>query len=781
MNKKLYKLMNWPKIEAVEYLEESNPFEILAPKQVGTSTLFQMFYPGAVKVDLLISSSKENKVFPMEEADEMGFFACLVPGKIPSDYEYEISLKDKSVRMKDAYSYSGYEFTDKEIKKLNAGNSSMAYKLLGAHFTTVNKVKGVKFSLWAPNAVSVSVLGSFNDYTSGVHQMKINEDCGVYELFIPDVSAEDDYVYEVRVNGGYSFKKLDPYATLINEKKTCGFENAEYIFTDDKYIKEQRGAFSSDEPLSVYKINLCDDELKNALKKTDEFCEYVASMGYTHVELCPVTEKSANDETGYQTLSYYAVDSSIGTGIELKAFINKLHENGVGVVLDWTPAYFAFDDLGMKDFDGTALYEHLDPRKGVHPFLGTRIFNYARPQVSDFLISNLMYWINEYHVDGFLFDSLSSMIYLDYGRGDGEWIANLYGGNENLEALEFIKKAVTAVKKYDNKLMLIAREDSAYQNVTAAISDNGLGFDYKLNEGLSSDYSDYISYDPYFRAHHHSELTFSMVYQYTEKYISEIDLSSLYDIVPGNDTEKLNNIKLTLGYIFAHPGKKLIVKGADSVWTNKNKVLNELIKDLNKLYKKNPALYKLDGADEGFSWINCIDNEKCMLSFLRKTSNENDTMLVVCNFANIEQTFNVGTPYAGKYKEVLNTDSKNYGGLNKVNARTLSVSEVGADALPYNIKVKMAPLAVAIFKYTPFTEKEKYVIQKRKEAAIAHTKADEFALMRKNAIKDYEEAKSRMEEAMAQMKEAESRIEAAQRGEAAEISKAKKALEEASK
>lgn len=772
--------MNWPLMEAIEYMEESNPEAILAPKTVGVNSLLQMFYPGALECNVIIPDGTTEKIVPMEMADEMGYFATLIPGKIPPVYQYEVKLENETLRMKDAYAFSGYALSDKDIDKLNAGCTYEAEKYLGAHKATVNKAEGVKFGLWAPNAVSVSVIGTFNNFTAGVHQMILNEKAGIYELFIPDVDENDRYLYEIKVKGGESYRKLDPYATSLNEKKECCIGEKEYIFTDEKFIASRKNALELSYPMSVLEIDAGDERALNLLGNSEKLLSEISDKGYTHVELAHIFESSDWDNSGYGTLSYFAVNEKIGSSYDLKKLIDLLHNNNIGVIIDWSPAFFASDDLGMKEFDGTALYEHLDPRKGIHPIYGTRIFNYARPQVADFLISNAFYWLKEFHVDGLKIDNVSSMIYLDYARNDGEWIANIYGENENLEAIDFIKKLNKLIKKSYKDVMIIAQEESAYPGVTSK-EDSGLGFDYKLNEGFMCDYMDYISYDPYFRAHHHNELTFSMVYQYSENFISAVENGELFDEFPGEEKDKLNNLKLSLGYIFAHPGKKLIKMNFDKNSVMLSSKVKDLVKDLNKMYKKYPALYECDYEESGFSWINCIDANKCMISFLRKSKKEDETLMVVCNFANIEQKFPVGTPLAGKYKEILNTDSKDYGGSNKVNSQTKVVSEIGADSLPYNIEVRMAPLSMAVFKYTPFSEKEKFQIQKRKEAALAKTRAEEFENIRNEALEDYDKAKKEMEDALARMKDAETRAEDALKKKEAEILKAKKALDAASK
>lgn len=809
MNKKLYKLMNWPEIEAVVYGEEKDPFKVLGPHICGTSCLFQTFVPKAKEINLIINGKTPDKV-KMELVDEDGFFAQTVTGKIPSDYLYEIVFEDRTIQIKDAYSFKGFEMKEAVLSKIRAGIKYDIYKELGAHPFSINGFEGYKFAVWAPNAVSVFVVGDFNNYNEFVHPMKLNGDSGIYELFIPDVKPGDKYKFFIKAKGGDSIFKADPYSSFIDKETGCSvIFDSDYKFNDSDYYTKRKKDEKNNIPLAIYEVMLSSfardtekDCCLNYREIAPKLVKYVKEMGYTHVQLMPVTEHTNDASWGYQTCDFYALTDRYGTPGDFKYFVDVLHQNDIGVILDWVPNQFSNDDFGLIQFDGTCLYEHLDPKKGIHPFYGTRLFNYGRPEVSNYLISNALYFVEEYHVDGLCMDSVASMLYLNYGRNDGEWIANIYGGNENLEAIEFIKHLNSIMNKLHPDVLMLAKEDSGFPKTTMDVNEGGLGFDYKYNNGMINDYFDYISYDPYFRAHHHSELTLSMIYQYSEHYINALShenfvygKNTAVNRMPGEKKDRFANLRTSLAYMYTHPGAKLIFEGQDfgiekefdehiqDDWNllrkADNKGIRNLVKDLNKIYKKYPALFKLDSSSDGFEWINSIDSEKCILSFLRKTAKEEDTLLVICNFAGVEYSLRVGTPIAGKYKEILNTDAKEYGGKNKLNLKNRFSSEIEADGKEFSVEVKAPALSVCIFQYIPFTEAEKKSIEKKKEAQFAKTKAAEY---HENAIiaqKEIEELTSLLEETKLKIKDAKKREEEALKNENIEILKAKKALEEA--
>ena len=475
---------------------------------------------------------------------------------------------------------------------------------------------------------------------------------------------------------------------------------------------------------------------------------YIKEMGYTHVELMPVMEHPLDGSWGYQVIGYYAPTARYGSPEDFMYFVNELHKAGIGVILDWVPAHFPRDTYGLSNFDGTCLYEHLDPRQGSHPHWGTLIYNYGRPQVSNYLIANALFWVEKYHADGIRMDAVASMLYLDYGKKDGEWVANMYGGKENLEAIELIKHLNSVMKKRNPGVLTIAEESTAFPRITGKLDEDGLGFDLKWNMGFMNDYLDYIKYDPYFRSHHHGELTFSMVYAYSEKFILVFShdevvhgKASLIGKMPGEREQKFANLRLTLAYMMAHPGKKLLFMGQDlgefDEWNEgrsveweladipEHKGISSLVKDLNHLYRTMPELYVLDDSPEGFSWINHISAQDCYLTFLRKGAERDEILLVAANFSGVEKELTTGVPLPGKYKEILNTDNVKYGGTGIVNNRVKRAKAVEWDDKPYSVTLKMAPLSLSISKYIPYTPEEAAKEAEEAEAAKKQEKSAE--------------------------------------------------------
>lgn len=483
-------------------------------------------------------------------------------------------------------------------------------------------------------------------------------------------------------------------------------------------------------------------------------------------------------------------------------FVDVLHQAGIGVILDWVPAHFPRDTYGLSRFDGTCLYEHLDPRQGSHPHWGTLLYNYGRPQVANYLIANALYWVEKYHADGIRMDAVASMLYLDYGKKDGEWVANIYGGHENLEAIELLKHLNSVMKKRNPDVLMIAEESTAWPRITCKVEDEGLGFDLKWNMGFVNDFLSYIGFDPYFRAHHHNDLTFSMIYAYSEKFMVVFShdevvhgKSTMIGKMPGNREDKFANLRISYAYMMTHPGKKLLFMGQDiaefkefdetreTEWGllqyESHKGIQQLVKDLNSLYRDKPALYAYDTVPQGFEWINCISPEKCMVSFLRKTEDIKDTLVVVVNFANVEQEFLVGVPYEGKYKEILNTDDKRYGGLGRLNGRAKNVYEEEVDGKPYSFNMKAAPLSASIFAYAPYTEKEKQQIEKKKEEAAARKRAQQAREEAEAAKAQARQAKEEAEAARRQVEEALQRAEEAEQRAKQEMKRAEKELKKA--
>ncbi len=804
MDNKLYRLMNWPRIEGIIYSEEDRPHEILGPHVSGRSVLFQTFQPGADRVFLVMQDGKKRE---MEQVDEAGYFAVLVAGKIPESYEYEIHFGEETVLRKDAYRYRT-GLTANDIEKFNAGIHYTVYEKLGAHYMTVDGAQGTFFAVWAPNAVRVSVVGDFNNWDGRLHQMTRNPDGGIFEIFIPDVKPGECYKFEIRAKGGLTYLKADPYAfgQQMRPDTASIVRDFQYKWKDAKWMKEREKRQQENAPVSVYEMYLGSfrknretGEYLNYRELAPEIVRYIKEMGYTHVELMPVMEHPLDASWGYQVIGYYAPTARYGTAEDFMFLVDSLHQEGIGVILDWVPAHFPRDTWGLSQFDGTGLYEHADPRQGSHPHWGTLIYNYGRPQVSNYLIANALYWVEKYHVDGIRMDAVASMLYLDYGKRDGEWVANIYGGNENLEAMELLKHLNSIMKKRNPGVLMIAEESTAWPRITGKVEEDGLGFDLKWNMGFMNDYLGYIGYDPYFRAHHHNELTFSMVYAYSENFMLVFShdevvhgKATLIGKMPGVIDDKFANLRLTYAYMMTHPGKKLLFMGQDiaefkefdetreTEWGllsyEPHKGVNQLMKDLNALYREKPALYALDTRPEGFEWINCISPEKCMVSFLRKTDKAEDTLVVVANFANQEQEFVIGVPLEGKYKEILNTDAKCYGGQGRINGQARFVEEEEADGRPFSFTMTAAPLSASIFAYVPYTAKEKQQIARRKARLEAERRAKEAAREAEEAKEAARKAQEEAEEAMRQAREAQERAEEAEKHACQELERAREEL-----
>ncbi len=746
MTKKLYKLMNWPEIEEIIYSECDNPHALLGPHKAGSQTVIQAFFPGAEAVSIRWASGEEPDV-EMELADEEGYFAALIPEKKVGNYSYVVKYENDVERiMGEPYAYEP-QITKEDTDKFKNAIHYTIYEKLGAHPMTINGVEGTYFAVWAPNAMRISVVGDFNDWDGRGHQMRRLWDSGIFELFIPGVGVGMNYKYELKVKGGMTYLKADPYgnaAQLRPDTASVVADISGFKWEDEAFIKNREAFQKGNAPISVYEMYLGSfvdpkdgSEYANYRVIAKKVIDYVKEMGYTHVELMPVMEHPLDASWGYQVIGYYAPTARYGTPEDFMYFVNELHKAGIGVILDWVPAHFPRDTYGLSNFDGTCLYEHQDPRQGFHPHWGTLIYNYGRPEVADYLIANALFWVEKYHADGIRMDAVASMLYLDYGKNDGEWVANMYGGKENLEAIELIKHLNSIMKKRNPGVLSIAEESTAFPRITGALEEDGLGFDLKWNMGFMNDYLQYIQYDPYFRSHHHGELTFSMIYAYSEKFqlvFSHDEVvhgkATMLGKMPGSRENKFANLRLSYAYMMTHPGKKLLFMGQDigefDEWNEMRRVqwnlrdvpehegIVKLIKDLNHLYQTNKAMYELDDQPAGFEWINNFSGNDCYLTYLRKGSEPEDVLLVVTNFSGVEKEITTGVPYEGKYKEILNTDDVRYGGSGIVNSRIKRAVDNEWDARPQSVTVKLAPLSASVLQFVPYTEEElEKVIEER--------------------------------------------------------------------
>ncbi len=737
MQEKLYKLMDWRFIEGIVYSEEDDPHRILGVHRMGANLVFQTFQPGAVSVNVLLR--EEKKILPMEMVDEAGYFAAMMFYRKIGAYQYEVCYEDgKKVIVEDAYRFLP-QIGAPDTDKIEAGIHYTVYEKLGAHLTENDGVKGCEFAVWAPNAVRVSVVGDFNGWDGRVHQMRRLWDSGIFEIFVPEAKEGDCYKFEIKVKGGLTYLKADPFAFGAESSADSASvirDIRDFTWHDEKWLKERRERQAETAPLNIYELHLGSFALTEGRdgeaatpcsyrEMAKKLVPYVKEMGYTHVEFMPVMEHTEKDPWGYETSAYYAPASRYGSPADFQYLIDVLHQEEIGVILDWAPGWFPKNMEGLSDFDGTCLYEHLDPKKKNHPFRDVRLYNYGRNEVKNFLIANALFWVEKYHADGIRMVSVDSMLYLDYGKAEGQWIPNMYGGNENLEAIEFIKHLNSMMKKRNPGVLMIAEEYSAWAGVTGALKKDGLGFDYKWNTSWTKDYLEYIKYDPYFRSHHQEELTLSMIYAYSEKFILPFGHDvvsgdgSLYQKMPGKGEDKLAGLRLTYAYQMTHPGKKLLFMGQElgekESWRDDQAVswalsqeeghedLQNMVKELNHFYLSHPALYQEDNKASGFQWVDCIDHENCKLTFTRKAGKQRaktEELLVVCNFAGVDREVQIGVPHMGKYKEIFNTDDVHFGGEGYINPRAKRAAAKKADGCEQSIKIKMAALSLSIWQVT---------------------------------------------------------------------------------
>ena len=725
MNDKLYEMMDWARIEGLVYSEEDNPHELLGAHVTKDGILIQTFMPSAVRVEVL--DQRRNQTVLMDEEDENGFFAALLPGKTIPLYKLRVTFDNGSVKeIQDPYRFEP-QIPVKILEQWEAGVCKDIWRYLGAHPLTVDGIEGIHFAVWAPEAMRVSLVGDFNNWDGRHLPMKRHPRFGVFELFIPGLKTGSLYKYEIKAKNGLTFLKADPFS-VRNEVRpgtaSIVTDDKEFDWEDGEWMQKRALRDTAKESMTICQIHLAafpkpDDgrEFYNYRELAPMIASYAKETGYSHVQLMPVMEYLHDECRGYQTLGFYAPTSRYGTNEDLAWMINELHKEGIGVILEWAPAHFASDVSGLIGFDGTNLFEHHDPRQGINPRLGTRIFNYGRPQVSNFLIANALYWCGHFHADGLMLDRVSAMLYLDYDRQDGGWVANIYGGNENLEAVDFLKNLSRTLHGDCPGTLLFASENSTWPKVTGDPADGGLGFDYKWNSGFGSDLLSYMQLDPLFRGGSHGELIYSMVYHYSEKFIltltaSDTDASSgaLYSRMPGKADNKLANIRAMLGYMTVHPGKKLFLKDIeladDRPWeiTPAEKMagrptMKTYMKDLLGLYNTSPALWEEDYQGTGFEWINNISANENILVFLRKTADPEDMLLVVCNFSALTyEHYKIGVPFRGTYKEIFNSDAAIYGGTGAVNSRAKTSKASECDMRSDSIEITVPPLGVCVFR-----------------------------------------------------------------------------------
>ena len=611
------------------------------------------------------------------------------------------------------------------------------YNKLGAHPMTVDGEEGVYFAVWAPNAEAVSLVGNFNEWDENATPMERLEPLGIYEIFLPEMKIGDIYKYCVTTKAGYTILKADPYgfqAELRPNNASVIADISDFKWQDSRWMKKREKFDDKKDPMFVYEVHPGSwkkheqteedvDGFYNYREMAHELAKYVKDMGYTHVELMGIAEHPFDGSWGYQVTNYFAPTSRHGSPEDFQYFINYLHQQNIGVILDWVPAHFPRDAFGLAEFDGTCLYEYADPRKGEHPDWGTKVFDYGKTEVRNFLICNALFWLEKYHVDGLRVDAVASMLYLDYGREDGQWVPNIYGGNENLEAIEFFKHLNTIVKKRNPGIVMIAEESTAWPKVTDKAEYGGLDFSLKWNMGWMHDFLEYMKLDPYFRKYNHTKMNFAMVYAYSENYMLVLSHDevvhlkcSMIEKMPGSYEEKFKNLMAGYAFMTGHPGKKLLFMGQDfgqhREWSEEreldwfllekepNHQLQLFVKELLHLYKSNKCLYEYDCWPEGFEWINADDGDRSIFSFVRHSASGKNNMLFVINFTPVERPdYRVGTTCRRKHTLVLNSDDKKFGGKGKRRPKEYKPVKKECDGRKYSIQYKLPAYEVAVFKF----------------------------------------------------------------------------------
>lgn len=620
-------------------------------------------------------------------------------------------------------------FTEYDLYLFREGNFFESFQKLGAHPRKVGRKRGVNFAVWAPNARAVSVIGDFNKWEKGVSELKPLEDSGIWEGFIPEASVGSCYKFYVEsMYNGFSIDKSDPYAFFHEIRPSNASVVAEldgYSWSDRDWMVRREKPF--EDAMSIYEVHL--GSWRRKLEEGDRFLtyqelakelpDYVARMGFTHVELLPVTEHPFDGSWGYQTTGYFAPTSRFGSPQDFMSLVDALHQAGIGVILDWVPAHFPSDGHGLGYFDGTHLYEHADDRQGFHPDWRTLIFNFGRTEVQNFLISSALFWLEKYHIDGLRVDAVASMLYLDYSREDGAWVPNKYGGRENLEAIAFLKRFNEVVHEKHPTIFTAAEESTAWPMVSRPTYDGGLGFDYKWNMGWMNDSLRYMEYEPVYRSYHHGELTFSMIYAFDENFILPLSHDevvhgkrSIVEKMPGDDWQKFANVRLLYGYMYTHPGKKLLFMGDEfaqrSEWSHDRSLdwhlleygshqgVQRWVSDLNGVLKEYPALHVRDFTHEGFRWVVGDDHSQSTIAFTR-SDKEGKEVLVVANFTPIvREAYRVGVSSPGEWKEILNSDAEAYGGSGVGNSGGRVSDSIESHGLPHSLCLTIPPLGVLL-------------------------------------------------------------------------------------
>ena len=722
--------MTVEEIEAIAGGYHGDAFRILGPHGVrkkGGQARWEVraFLPQAESAEVMASGERAE----MARKHPDGFFCASLAGD-PRPYSIRARLHDgREIEIDDPYRF-GPQLSDSDLYLHTEGTLHEAWHTLGAHLTECQGVSGVRFAVWAPNAITVTVAGEFNDWDIRRHPMRWRNG-GVWELFVPGLGEGAPYKYNVRSRfAGYQQLKADPYAFYCEtppKSASVVWNPDKYRWNDSAWMEARATHDILKSPVSIYEVHLESwlraphGQILSYRDLAVKLVEYVKQMGYTHIELLPVMEHPFSGSWGYQIIGYFAPTSRFGTPEDFRFFVDACHQAGIGVIVDWVPAHFPKDAHGLGFFDGTALYEHADARKGEQRDWGTLIFNYGRNEVRSFLISNALFWLKQYHIDGLRVDAVASMLYQDYSRKAGEWIPNQYGGNENLEAIDFLRRFNEVAHKVPGAFT-VAEESTAFPGVSRPVYLNGLGFTMKWNMGWMHDMLAYFENDPIYRKYHHNNITFSLLYAFTENFVLPISHDevvhgkrSLINKMPGDEWAQFANVRSFLAFMWTHPGKKLLFMGQEigqrEEWYHNtglrwellefepHRKLQALARELNRLYRENPALYQVDFHYSGFEWVDFHDVENSIIAFLRRAQDPKDFLLVCCNFTPLpRKAYEIGVPEEGFYEEILNTDSELFGGSNLGNGGLVSSRPIPRHNRPYSVAVMLPPLAVVVFR-----------------------------------------------------------------------------------
>lgn len=723
--------------KAIRSGEVADPFDLLGAHshkvQGRDGAVIRAWLPGARSV-VVLHPDLAGEV-PAEEIDSEGFFEALVPG--PYTFRpYRLRVEFEPGRFSTFYDAYSFEpaLSDYDLYLFNQGNHYQIYEKLGAHPWHHQGVPGVLFAVWAPSAARVSLIGDFNQWDGRRHPMRERGNSGVWEIFVPHLGHGLIYKFEIRSGDGTLLLKADPYAFQMEKRpKTASVvcDLSGFTWTDQEWMAARSRAEVMRQPMAVYEVHLGswrrheDGSWLSYREAADALIPYVKEMGFTHIEFLPLAEHPFDGSWGYQVTGYFAATSRFGAPEDLMYLVDRCHAEGLGVILDWVPAHFPRDPHALEFFDGTHLYEHADPRLGAHQDWGTLIFNYGRNEVKNFLISNALFWLDKFHIDGLRVDAVASMIYLDYSRKEGEWIPNRYGGRENLEAIELIKTFNTKVYEHFPGVMTIAEESTAWPGVSRPVHLGGLGFLFKWNMGWMHDMIEFMSQDPVHRRYHMERLTFALLYAFHENFILPLshdevvhEKASLLGKMPGDDWRKQANLRLLLGYMYGEPGKKMLFMGGElgqwSEWDHDRALdwnlleyephrgLQGFVRDLNRLYRSEPAMYEQDFSPDGFEWIDFRDVEASVVSFIRKGLDPDERLLFVFNFTPIVRDgYRIGVPGPGYYRELLNSDASIYGGSNVGLGGGVRAEETVCHGRPYSLRLTLPPLGMLVLKPEP--------------------------------------------------------------------------------